>query len=421
MTGRSARPLTVRTTLVDRIQHLTAHLPDAGGVAWLRDGDGFVGSGEAIRVDLGTGPGRFDRAADAMRTITSGIEVERNDIAAPAGGLLAAASFTFDGTDHGSVLIVPRLVLRRGAGRTWVTTVTPAGEQPADPPAPVRTGPERRDRVRFAGSSVPDVDWLEAVARTTRRIERDDRLDKVVLARDHAVWSKTPFSAPRLARHLVDHFPDCFTFVCDGLVGATPELLLRRRGPHVSSLALAGSVGRAEDPAADDALGRKLLGSDKDRREHDFTVASVRDVLAPRCADLEVDTEPSLLRFENVQHLATRLDGTLDESTGSLELLAALHPTAAVAGVPRGAAIAAIRELEGMDRGRYAGPVGWVDATGDGEWGIALRCARLSGARARLFAGAGIVAGSLPEAELEETRLKLKAMQGALASEVSGR
>jgi menaquinone-specific isochorismate synthase len=197
-------------------------------------------------------------------------------------------------------------------------------------------------------------------------------------------------------------------------VGATPELLIRRRGASVESLVLAGTARRAAVEADDAAVGAELLSSAKDNREHEFAVDSVALVLAGVCDDLTVDDGPFLLKLANVQHLATRVRGRLAEPLSALELAGRLHPTAAVCGTPRAEAEGLIRRLEGMERGRYAGPVGWVDAAGDGEFGIALRCAEVNGARARLFAGNGIVADSRPEAELEETRLKLRAMQSAL-------
>jgi len=229
------------------------------------------------------------------------------------------------------------------------------------------------------------------------------------------VWSKTPFDGRLLARRLNRRFPGCLTFLVDGLVGATPELLVRRRGRELDSLALAGTAARGGDAGEDERLGAALLASDKDRREHRLLAEPLARRLDGLCDSLEHEDEPHLLRLDNVMHLATRFRGTLAEPAPSaLEIAGHLHPTPAVGGVPTPAAVDLIRELEGMDRARYAAPVGWVDAEGDGEWGIALRCAQLSGARARLFAGAGIVAGSLPEDELEETRVKLLAMRSAL-------
>ncbi len=272
------------------------------------------------------------------------------------------------------------------------------------------------DRIRYAGSSLPDHEWLSAVSETVDRIEAG-QMDKVVLARDVKVWGEQSFDTGELARNLAASFPGCFTFLCEGLVGASPELLLERRDRSVRSIVLAGTSARGSDAASDAARGRALLGSRKDGHEHDLAVDSVREKLLPLTHTFETG-RPELLRLTNVQHLATEIRGELRDRLTALELAGALHPTAAVGGVPQAAALDAIRELEGMDRGRYAGPVGWVDAHGDGEWAIALRCGTFDGTAGRLFAGSGIVSGSKPLDELEETRLKLRAVQSALGGAV---
>jgi menaquinone-specific isochorismate synthase len=403
--------LAVRTGELSDLGDLLAHQPDPRGPVWVRRGEGIVGWGEALRVDLGTGA-PLVRAAEVLREVAAAADVE-DPVGVAGSGLVGFVSTTFDPDVAGSVLLVPRVVLGRRDGRAWVTTI--AAGAPAPPPPPigaVRAAPAP-GRIRYAGAQVDELGWLEAVDRARRAIS-DGRLDKVVLARDLAVWSTEPLDGRALARRLAERFPDCFTFAVDGLVGATPELLVRRSGPSVDSVVLAGTARRGGDAAEDAAIGRALLDSEKDRDEHLHAVASVREVLAPRLADLSVD-EPALLRLDNVQHLATGLRGRLrDTSTGVLDLAAALHPTAAVCGTPTADALALIRGLEGLDRGRYTGPVGWVGAHGDGELGIALRCALVDGTRARLYAGAGVVGASLPEAELEETRLKFRAMQAAL-------
>ena len=406
--------LRVRSWPLDDAGPLLAHLPDTGGLAWLQMDDGMVGWGEAARIAT-DGEARFADAADAFRELADGAEVV-DPVGVRGSGLVAFGSFTFDARSHGSALVVPEVVVGRRGERAWVTHVTADGSEPARPaldPAEA-IADAAADRPRFAGSSMPDVHWLEAVAAAVEHI-RAGELDKVVLARDYAVWSKAPFDPRVLARRLNARFPGCLTFVVDGLVGATPELLVRRFGAQVQSLALAGTAARGSDQISDREIGEALLASKKDRWEHELAATTVAEVLAPRSSDLTYEAEPFLLRLDNVMHLATRFHGHLDDPDAdtSLDLAAALHPTAAVGGTPTDVAVELIRELEGMDRGRYAGPVGWVDANGDGEWGIALRCAELSGARARLFAGAGIVADSLPEDELEETRVKLRAMQSA--------
>jgi menaquinone-specific isochorismate synthase len=407
--------LIVRTSPLPTDLPLADLLPTSDAVVWTRRGDGFVGWGTAIRVATGTGRHRFTQADRVLPDLVEDATID-DAVGVPGGGLLGFGSFTFDEEVGGSGLTIPRRIIGRRDGLTWLTTIdgddlTDDVPGPSGTPAPAPLA----DRVRYAGSSMPDVHWLEAVAKALKTIEDGD-LEKIVLARDHAVWSREPFDARWLAARLADRFPDCFTFLHGGLIGATPELLVRRAGDRVTSLALAGTTPRGATPDEDERLGAALLASDKDRREHAFAARSVTDALATVTTSMQVADEPALLRLDNVQHLATEVTGVLATDASALALAAMLHPTAAVGGVPTRDAVALIRELEGMSRDRYAGPVGWLTADGDGEFGIALRCAQLSGARARLFAGAGIVAGSLPEDELEETRVKLLAMQGVLGA-----
>lgn len=347
-------------------------------------------------------------AGRSFRSFVSECDLD-GDVDAPGAGPVALASFSFDTRSPESVVTVPRCVVGTRDGQWWLTTVDDAR---LPEPAARDDGAGGVDRARYAGSSVPDVMWLDAVAEAVTRIERGE-VEKVVLARDYAVWSRTPFVPSRLLGHLADRFPACHVFRLAGLIGASPELLVRRREERLESVVLAGSAPVFDDPDADAAAGAALLDSDKDRREHRLAVDSVRRSLEPIARHLDVAATPELLRLDNVHHLATPVQATVAD-VDVVELVHRLHPTAAVGGTPTAAALALIDELEGMDRGRYAGPVGWFDGRGDGDFAIALRCAELSGARARLFAGAGIVAGSLPEDELEETRIKLGAMMGAL-------
>ena len=246
-----------------------------------------------------------------------------------------------------------------------------------------------------------------------RRICQGD-LRKVVLARDVFGRADRPIDTRAVLARLSARYPDCYTFSCAGLVGATPELLIRRDGDEVRSLVLAGTMPRGDTDEEDARLAAALLASAKEAEEHFYAADSVRQVLAPLCDELEVPAGPELLTLPNVHHLGTRVVGRLAADRSALALAAALHPTAAVGGDPPEVAVDLIRELENMDRGRYAGPVGWMDAHGNGEWGIALRCAQLDGRTARLIAGCGIVAGSDPAAELAETLSKFRPMRTAL-------
>jgi menaquinone-specific isochorismate synthase len=271
--------------------------------------------------------------------------------------------------------------------------------------------------VRWADGSLTAPQWERAVAAAVAAISAGS-LRKVVLALEMNATAAADIDARVLLSRLAGRYPDCYTFACDGLLGATPELLIRRTDRQLHSLVLAGTMPRGGTPAADLALGAALLASSKDREEHHYAVADVAAALQPLCADLRVDEQPSLLQLANLQHLATQVDGQLpaDEAANhsALALAAALHPTAAICGTPAEAAMELIRELEGMDRGRYSGPVGWVDAMGNGEWGIALRCGLVAGRTARLFAGCGIVADSDPPAEVAEAQTKFWPMRYAL-------
>lgn len=413
MVVSSAGPTRVRTTWLDDDRDLLELLPDDGGGIWLGSGPDLVTWGVASRIVASPGPHRCGGIERDLASFWAGCEVV-DDVGVPGGGRIALASLTFDPARPGSRVLVPRRILGRDERGTWLVQIDPPG---APEVAEVGGSPlvDHTDRVRFAGSSQPDLHYLEAVAAATTRMAAGD-LDKVVLARDHAVWSRSVFALRPLARRLRARFPTCWTFAVEGLVGATPELLLRRRGQELTSIVLAGTAGRDDDPELDAKLLAELEQSDKMQREHEWAARSVVDALDPHSSSVtRHPVEP--LRLANVQHLATRVTATLGSAnTSTWDLLAELHPTAAVGGHPRQEAMRTIDAIEGLDRDRYAAPVGWIAADGDAEFGIALRCADVSGARARLFAGAGIVIGSLPEDELQETRLKLRAMQEALSS-----
>ncbi|MGH2775828.1 MAG: isochorismate synthase [Actinomycetota bacterium] len=385
--------------------NLLEELEDPAGLAWVHHGEGLVAWGEAARIDIQQGAGRFERATGVLNEMFSTFDVE-DEVGVPGSGPVAFGAFTFDPHEAGSVLVVPSIIIGRSNGRSWITrigreTKIDKNEAPQD------------DRIRYWGSSAPEVAWLDAVA-TAEKAVREGELEKVVLARDMRVWSNSTLSPRRLVKRLAQRFPECYAFSVDGLIGATPELLVRTEGRHVSSLILAGSIRRGNDEAEDDALGRQLLDSTKDTVEHEIAVRSVTELWPQFCETVTMTSSPRLLKLANVQHLATEIQGGMRQDHSALEIAGALHPTAAVCGLPRDKAMDMIRRLEGMSRARYAGPVGWVDAQGNGEWGIALRCAELEGGNARLFAGGGIVAGSTPEGELDETRIKLLAMQSAL-------
>ena len=416
LTRQETGRLLVRTVAITDPGDLLARLPQPDVVAWVHHGAGLAGWGEAAKVTLPAGEDRFTAGEKWLRSVFDAADVD-DQVRVRGSGPVAFGTFTFDPSSDGSVMIVPRVVLGRdGRGQAWLTTVTEPGEEAAAGWPPAADGLAAPADLRWQDGSLPGPLWEQAVGQAVTAI-RAGHLRKVVLARDVFASAAGEIDARILVRRLAARYPDCFTFACDGMIGATPELLVRRAGREVSALVLGGTLPRGGDAAEDRALGRELLASAKNNEEHAYAVDSIREALAPLCEALDVDARPALLKFPNLQHLGTRVRGTLaggGTPRSALALAAAVHPPAAVCGTPAGAALELIRELEQMDRERYAGPVGWVDADGNGEWGIALRCGQLSGRTARLFAGCGIVAGSEPAAELAETLVKLQPMRGAL-------
>ncbi|MGH9070610.1 MAG: isochorismate synthase, partial [Acidimicrobiales bacterium] len=270
---------------------------------------------------------------------------------------------------------------------------------------------------RFTLSSpCPHDEWCERVAQAVSAVTAG-RLEKVVLAREVLVEGNRDFHPSDVLGRLRALYPSCTVFSVGGFVGASPELLISRRGRTIRSHPHAGTVARSGDPETDDALIAGLMASPKQRNEHRLAVEAVVEALGPICTRLGVPAAPSIVLLRNVSHLATLVEGTLnqvDHLPSALELAARLHPTPAVAGSPTQAALDLIAEVEGMDRGNYAGPVGWVDSRGDGDWVVGIRSATLRGRTARLVAGVGLVTGSDPREELVETQLKLQALLAAV-------
>ena len=417
MTSEAMSAAAVTTTPFGaRRTPLLTLLPADGPLAWVRRGEGLVGWGEADRLEV-TGPGALAEAA-AWWADRCARTAAQDPVGVPGSGPVVFASIAFDPAAGTSVFVVPEVVVGRRDGQTWVTVT---GE-PDDDRAVVETSPTEAatsiGRLAYADGALDPMAWCGAVATAVARIDAGE-LDKVVLARDLLVSADRPLDPRRLLLRLAERFPDTWTFAVDGLLGATPELLLRRTGRQLDARVLAGTAPRGAG-AEDDRLAAGLEASVKDHAEHAYAVTSLADALRPYVDDLHVPDRPDVLTLPNVRHLASDVHGRQRDGdpTGLLELVGAVHPTAAVCGSPTATAARVIAELEGMDRGRYAGPVGWLDSRGDGEFGLALRCAQLTGAddgrQARLFAGCGIVSGSDPIAELAETQAKLAAFQTAL-------
>jgi menaquinone-specific isochorismate synthase len=372
---------------------LTAFAGD-DGVLFERDGVGLAGRGEALRIT-----GTLDELPDRAAAALAGVD----------GWAVAVGALPFDRTAVGS-LVVPQWLLRRDTdGQAWLTTV--GTEAPPPAPAPrVEGAPDEFSLVSVRSHA----DWCETVTEAVATV-RSGRLRKVVLAREVVVEANSPIPVATVLTRLQALYPSCRVFSVDGFLGASPELLVARRGEEVVAHPLAGTVARSGDPESDARLAAELLASHKEREEHAVVVEAVAEALRPWCTELDVPDAPSVVSFRNVSHLGTRLAGRLlSPAPSALHVAAALHPTPAVAGTPTDDALAYIAEVEKLDRGRYAGPVGWVDTNGDGEWAVGIRSAEVDGSRARLFAGVGIVAESDPDAELLETQLKLQALLAAV-------
>lgn len=415
VTGASPRPapLVARTVEVEDPGPLLALLGrDVDALAWVHHGDGLVGWGRAASFTT-DGPGRFEQAHRWWREVTRH-SVVRDEVDVPGSGLVAFGTFSFADDGAGSCLVVPEVVVGRRDGRSWVSVVGTSIRQPpelvpAEPPVHP-AGVELRD------GSVDSDAWQDVVAEAVRRIAAG-RLDKVVLARDQVADLDEPLDVRAPLRRLARDYPGCWTFHVDGFFGSTPEMLVRLERGLVTSRVLAGTIRRTGDDTRDLALAASLARSSKDLEEHEYAVRSVAEALAPHCTSTNVPDAPFVLHLPNVMHLATDVTGVLRGDASALTLAAALHPSAAVGGTPTDAAVALIAEIEGLDRGRYAGPVGWIGAEGDGEWGIGLRSAQVEadGHRVRVFAGCGIVADSVPADELAESQAKLVPVRDALA------
>lgn len=415
-TATTAPSLTVSTRLLDDPGDvLRQTLPDAP-LAFVRRGDGIVGIGEALRFEF-SGPDRMRDAASLWRTLAAAATVD-DPVRVRGTGLVAFGAFAFaDDSAATSVLVVPRVVIGRRHGRAWLTAIDTTDHvgtfQLPSTTLPTATVGARVHVPLTAGAIDADR-YAAAVAEVVSRIASGEA-SKVVLARDRVGTLPQRTDLRRILADLADAYPDCVTFAVDGLLGATPETLARTDGTTLTARVLAGSAARGEDAATDRAAAEGLAASPKDVEEHAFALASLVEALGPLASDVRADPEPFRLQLPNLWHLASDVTAVLPDGTTSLDVADALHPTAAVAGTPTDVAVRMIAEIEGVDRGRYAGPVGWMGASGDGEWMLALRSAQVSpDGTVRAWAGAGVVAASDPAREVAETDLKFRPIEAAL-------
>lgn len=421
--------LIVQTREIDPVDDLFTFADADNPLVWSRRGDGMVGFGGAaltLMPPRGDGPTRTARLAEVWAAISAAAEVD-DAVQLPGTGLVAFGALVFDErSDADSVLIVPAAIVGRHRGRSWLTRIQLASSHTDEAPelAARAYGPHWSGTLG-PGQQTPER-YQDAVRAALASIETG-AISKVVLARDLTGTVPAGADLRRLVRALASDYPDTWAYAVDGLIGASPETLVTVAGGTVTARVLAGTAPRGADPDADARAAVTLVASTKDQDEHQYAVRSVVDSLAPHVTSVAASEQPFTLKLPNLWHLATDVEAMLSGAASALDLVSALHPTAAVAGAPTAAALDEIARLEPFDRGRYAGPVGWIDGNGDGEWAIALRCAQFALGPVRGFApytdtisvtayaGAGIVAGSDPESEMLETRVKFRPIVDALA------
>ena len=441
--GRSLVSATAEVEIADPVA--TVFASRRAGDRWFAweqpDSDGFaIAALGTAHEAVSRGAGRFADLGEEIATIGRERRTDEPEETPAGAGPVWVGGFAFapEGAAAAAwssfppaLLVLPELSLLRQGERTWLTLNAVVGPREAEEPierlaarlAALRSeplpliDPSPTGSTEIRSVAAPSA-YEQIVAAGVERV-RSGELEKVVLAREVTVEAPAAHDPAALFGALRELFPSCFCF-CVGspegaFLGASPELLVRRRGASAAAVALAGSTRRSADPAVDDHLGEQLLRSEKERVEHEIVARRIARLLRPHSVWVEAEPEPGLIKVANIQHLATPIRAQLTEPRSAVELAGILHPTPAVGGEPRERALAAIAELEGMDRGWYAGPVGWMDAAEDGEFCVALRSALLRDRTAHLYAGAGIVGESDPAAELAETEVKLGALLPLLA------
>lgn len=405
-------------------------LPRSGFSCWVRDTSGLIGFGRVLRIRA-RGPERFTELSAAWSALTEAAEVE-DEVDLLGSGLMCFATVAYSGESAvDSIIHIPEFILGRRGGRVWLTSITTDDK----PPLPPTLHAEPLRRVESARAEAGELDpttWAQLVERvssmltpidTTAEVDafsEDPTLRKIVLARDEVVTTDDDIDVRSVLGALNRSYPSCWTFDVAGLIGSTPELLIGVENDRVTSRVLAGTYRVEKDPMAEMPAARKLLSAHKDSTEHAFAIASLQRSLGSVAEEVTVDERPHLLPLANVIHSASDAQAQVpaDSKLNALDIAAAVHPTAAVGGYPQASAVAHVDDLEPLDRGRYSGPVGWMDGRGNGQFGIALRCGQLEDRnRIRLFAGAGIMPDSDPATEVAETNAKFAPMRRALGLE----
>ncbi len=386
-----------------------AELLGSNSSAFIYEHQGLIGWGEALRLEA-SGSNRILELDQLWRDTVTSAEII-DEVTLPGSGLISFGSIAFSAnSETTSVLVIPQVVIGKQDGSLWITTINISEKDALDLIDLASTFVP----ASFEPGQISTEQYKINVDKALEAIEAND-IEKVVLARDLKATVSKDFNINPALKKLESKFETCYIYSVAGLFGASPELLVKVQHSEVSARVLAGTAGRGTDPGVDQAIGTALVESPKNRAEHKFAIDSLVASLEELCIEINVDAEPFSMALPNLWHLASDVKAVLNSDSSSLQVVNALHPSAAVAGTPRDKALEVIEEIENVDRGRYAGPVGWLGADGDGVWAIALRGAQLKDQTLTAFAGCGIVAGSGAQAELEEAILKFKPIVDALS------
>ena len=420
MSSPTPTSLVVETLPVEYSDSIVEILSQDSPLLWWKRGEGFIGIDECARYTF-SGSTRFTDASALWAEIVS-TAVVTDSVNLRGTGLISISTFAFsDDSALHSTLIIPHYILGRTHGVRWCTRIRLAAD--TDENLTVETAQQIITKLvsgkATEGNSLSftsqDHDLFTGkVEKALSRIAAGD-VEKIVLSRTQRATVSSGFDLRPALRHLAESYPDCWTFSVDGFFGSSPETLINVTDGHFTAKVLAGTAPRGTDSATDTQMAADLASSSKDLDEHGFASRSVYKALDPLVSQLSMSDAPYTLKLPNVWHLASDIAGELSPEVSSLDIVKALHPTAAVAGTPTSQAVTLIAEIEGFDRGRYAGPVGWMGANGDGQWAIGLRCAQLFEDRIEAYAGGGIVSDSIPEKEYVETEMKFRPVLEALS------
>lgn len=420
MSSPTPTSLVVETIPVEYSDSIVEILSADSPLLWWKRGEGFIGIDECAKYTF-SGHARFTDASAIWVDIVSKAQVT-DSVNLRGTGLISVSTFAF--SDHSptpSTLIIPHYIVGRTAGTTWFTRIRKTEEPEDNLTAEMAQQIITELVANKATTGVPlsfashDHDLFTGkVDQALEQIASGD-VEKIVLSRTQSASIPPSFDLRPALRHLAESYPDCWTFCVDGFFGSSPETLINVTGGHFTAKVLAGTAPRGTDSASDTQMASELASSSKDLDEHGFASRSVYRALNPLVTQLSMSDAPYTLKLPNVWHLASDIAGELSPEVSSLDIVKALHPTAAVAGTPTSHAVTLISEIEGFDRGRYAGPVGWMGANGDGQWAIGLRCAQRFNDRIEAYAGGGIVSDSIPEKEYVETEMKFRPVLDALS------